>query len=116
MPIARTNLASSWYILENERDQENPTRFHVKPLTSLEFLELTADSRTDDRGNVVLTGAALVRAVRVSLKAWENFYDQDGKAVRFSPHNIGVIPPDALAELAGYILDISAPGEPEKKP
>jgi len=116
MPIAVKKIAPSWYVLEDERDDEQPTRFKVQPLSSIQYLELTSEAEEDKQGDMSLTGRGLIMAAKYGLVGWENFYDERGKPVKFSPHNIAMVPPLALAELAGEILTISSPDDAEKKP
>ncbi len=118
MPTAITKIAPSWYVLEEERDKENPTRFKVEPLTSLQYLELTPEGRLDGNGNMILSGLGMRIALDYGLVDWENFNDAQGNAVPFvsGDQKFNYLSPNNLAELVGHIMEISSASDQEKKP
>lgn len=112
---AITNLAPFDYVPESDRDSESPTTFKLTPLNGMQYMEVISEITTDTNGDSRLSGTGMNRAIKYGLTGWENFPDENGKAVKFNPIAIRKIPPVILAELAREIVSKSELGVSEQK-
>ena len=108
MITALSNIAAEFYTPTTEIDEENPTRFKLKPLNGIDYMNVITESGTNADGNFVLSASSGQRALKSGLVDWENFTFADGKDVKFSIHNFKLIPAEILAELIGQIMSISS--------
>jgi hypothetical protein len=116
MPItAISNLTPEWYTPECEKGVDDPTRFKLKPLDGKEYMEIMSEFRREESGEFTISSRGLHAALKYGLVGWENFMDSHGKDVKYSPHNLGKVPPIILQELAGEIINRSELGETERK-
>ena len=111
---AISNLAPFDYVPELDRDSESPTTFKLKPLNGMQYMEVISELKSDG-GETRLSGKGMHLAINHGLVGWDNFSDDNGKAVKFNPANINKIPPIVLAELAGEIVSKSELGVTETK-
>ena len=74
MPIAITTRENFDFVLEAERDSEDKTVFHCRPLTTVEFNQIC----TMVGGEVSFLP---YQAVKRGLVGWTNFKDASGKAI-----------------------------------
>lgn len=112
------SIADFWYTPKSEEGKENPTRFKLRGLTPIEFLELGEYITSDESGNVILHGRAIRKLLSYGLKGWENFRDNDGLVTfrRDSINaNIDRIPFDALQEMGYKIFGASQLTAEDKK-
>lgn len=116
MPItAIDNLSPSWYTPECEKDEENPTRFNLRPLDGLEYMEVIAEVTKLESGDFSISSRGMQKAIRSGVVGWENFLGSNGKDIKFSPHNINKIPPLILQELASEVIERSELGAEAEK-
>ena len=104
-------MAPTWYTPEREREEENPARFRLRPLTPPEFeqvIEIQDDMPT-------LSMARYSDILRMGLVDWEGVEDEHGKPLRCLPVNHARLPIDLRAELAGEILSMSTLTDDDEK-
>jgi hypothetical protein len=109
------NLSPTWYTPEDQQGQDDPVEFKLKPLSGLERLEVSGETRTDSNGELILTAKGLILAVRYGLIGWRRVLDEQGREIKFNTQAIGKLSPELLAELSGVILERSTLGGEEKK-
>lgn len=103
---ALSGLVEQEYIPEDDKDSENPTVFRLKPLNGMQYMEVMSEvKRVGDFLRV--SGDGLKLAIKYGLVGWKDFYDENGKDVKFNPHTVLRVPSDVLAELADKIISIS---------
>lgn len=110
---ALSKVTPEWYVPEEEYDikkkrgkevdrkpKEGATRFHLRPLTPPE-----KEKATEFNGiQFVIPVRNYDMVLRMGVVDWENFIDTNGKPLKFSVHNIQLIPSSLRLELAGEIL------------
>ena len=111
----QTKIASSFYILSGQEDEEQPAKIKIKPLDGEQYLEVFAESDQTRGGDLKLTGLGLKLALRHGIIGWENIFGENGKRIKFSPHNVKMLPMEVLAEVASEIVNRSSPDEDELK-
>ena len=115
MITALSNIAAEFYTPLSEIDEDTPTRFKLKPLNGIDYMNVITESGTNAEGNFTLSAASSQRALKSGLVDWENFNFSDGKTVKFSIHNFKSIPATTIAELLGQIMLISSVDEGDSK-
>lgn len=108
-------IASSWYTLADQKDEEQPAKIKIKPLDGEQYMEVFAESEQTRSGDLKLTGLGLKMTIRYGIIGWDNIFDSNGKKLKYSPHNIKQLPMEVLSEVASQIMDISSPDEEESK-
>lgn len=109
-----TGLAEEWFTPEDERGEDTPTRFKIRPLNGMEFLEVMAEG--EQVGDSFVTNhAGRTLLLRRGLVDWENLLEENGRPLKFSVHNLAKIPANILAELSNEIMQRSALAMEEKK-
>jgi len=106
MIIINEGIEPEWYTPESEINEDEPTRFKIKPLTG-ERLDQVMQGSTGGE----LTSNGKSYAIAYGLVDWENFKvrtDND-KVIdkKFSLNDTNLIPYDVRRELAFKIADIS---------
>jgi hypothetical protein len=101
-------IAPDWF--EPEQTGENPTRFKLKPLNGLNYLELLAGLDGQK-----LTARSIDAALQYGLVAWENFKDFDGNEIEHSVRNFERIPPMTINAIVNEIMNISQLSGEERK-
>jgi hypothetical protein len=109
------NLSPSWYTPDCEKDEDVPTRFNLRPLDGLEYMEVISEVTKHDSGDFAITSKGMQKAIRSGVVGWENFKGSTGKDIKFSPHNLNKVPPLILQELAGEIIERSELGAEAEK-
>lgn len=105
-----------WYTPEPEKDKDNPTRFHLKPLDGVEMFEVKSRVSFED-GNLVISAGCARSVLRAALLGWENFADAAGP-VTFNENranNLARLPVELVDDLFNAILKRSAISETERK-
>lgn len=110
-----TKVASGWYILSDQEGDEQPAKIKIKPLDGEQYMEVFAESEQTRGLELKLTGLGLKLTLRYGIIGWENIFDEKGKKLKFSPHNIKMLPMEVLAELSSEIINRSSPDEEELK-
>lgn len=80
------------YVLQEEKEKENPTIFKLKILAARELAEIedNVSSFVSGKGEVELRirpGTEILQILRRGLKGWENFKDDKGKDIPFRENN-----------------------------
>lgn len=112
---AISKLTAEDYIAQSDREDESPTRFRLRPLNGLQYMEVISELSRGDDGQLRISGKGMKLALQYGLVGWSNFRDSDGKEIKFNPVNVEKIPPVILSELAGEIINRSEIGEDERK-
>lgn len=106
-----------WYTPDSEKNKENPTRFHLKPLNGVEMFEVRSRIRLED-GQYVTTADCARTVLRAGLLGWDNFDCASGP-VPFDAadraRNVEHIPFALVAELFSEIVNRSALSETARK-
>lgn len=111
-PIALDKIIDFDYVLESERDKPNKTIFRLRPLTSIEMMEVTEIKAT------IGQTAARLRALFYGLRGWQDFLDGNGKPVEFSgllDQNLSRLTVENIVELAAEIIVTSKVQEKDRK-
>lgn len=108
---ALKKVSTSWYIPEQEKDSDNPTRFLLRPLTPSQREECMEISYAGLR----IQPAQYKKVLAFGLAGWENFIDDSGVNVEFTRNNFDLIPGSLRIELALEILMRSNLGDDEIK-
>lgn len=111
MITAITGLAPEWYTPKSQLDAEEPTRFKLKPLDQLTFLEVVSLSSINADDMLIPSAAARRIILKNGLVDWENLIGVDGKPIDYSPIVVKTIPFSELTGICNKIVEISAPGE-----
>lgn len=111
----QTKVASGFYILSDQEGEEQPAKIKIKPLNGEQYMEVFTESEQSRNGDLKLTGLGMKMALRYGIIGWENIFDENNKKVKFSPHNIKMLPMVVLAEVASEIINRSTPDEEELK-
>ncbi len=128
---ARTGLVADWFTPVDQRDAltdpdepetetnpivkvEKPTRYRLKPLDGLQFMEIMTHGEHTADGAFVPTHLGRVLTLRYGLKDWENL-DHKGKPDKFSIAAMHHAPGGHLIECANRIIEVSAPGADDAK-
>lgn len=101
------NLDPVDYILEKEREEENPTTFKLRPASGMERVDLGYLVKTDGEA------AGIKATLKNHLVGWSNFGD-----VEFSEDmnsNIQLLGKDTIVELFNEVTRISSLDEEEVK-
>lgn len=109
-----TGLTPEWYTLEDQKGEDVPARFYVKPMDQMSFYEFCSATDFKD-GNFNPSPDAVKMLLHKCVLNWEGFEDQDGKPLKFSRINWAYIPAQYIREIASYVFGISAMSEEDKK-
>lgn len=112
---ALTGLKSEWFTPNDQKENDQPTRYKLKPLDGLQFYEVcnNGEFRGDDSFIPNQTGRLLL--LRYGMKEWENVLDHKDKPLKFNISRIRLIPTGHLSEIVNRILEISALGAADEK-
>ena len=111
MITALKKVSSSWYVPEQEKGIDNPTKFLLRPLTPSqreECMEIGTNGLS-------IQPSQYKKVLSFGLVGWENFVDESGVDVSFNRGNFDLIPGTLRIELALEILMRSSLGEDETK-
>lgn len=108
MPIvARSNFTPVDYIPTSERDEENPTKFQLKPLNGMEHMRVLNHITTNADGETMVDDTGIELALKHGLIGATNLVDEDGNDVGLNRFTRNSIPFGVLVELATKILAIT---------
>lgn len=106
MPLHEDEKVSPrWFTPTSQEDEEPPTRFRIRPLTSPEFTEVGRNLREPN----------LNMAIGFGLIGWENFLSKNDTQIVFKRSKFSKIPKKDYAEIANEIYYISSLTEEEAK-
>lgn len=100
-------VTATWYTPKSEEGSEQPTRFKLRGLTGVEFIDVQSKVAKNDDGNFVITADAMRVSLRYGLTDWEAFVDSSGKDLAFSGNqkdNIDRLPFKTIIELSDEIM------------
>lgn len=114
---ALTGLVAEWFTPTNQRgdEVEDPTRYKIKPLDGLQFLEVASHGKVLANGDFLPDHTGRLLLLRHGLKDWENLLDHAGEPLAFNLARIKFVPVDHLGEIASEILQLSALGAEDRK-
>ena len=101
---ALRGVSVEWYTPEDQRDDDSPTKFLLKPLTPPE-LEQVMEALPD--GSIGIPISNYSRVLKLGLKDWENFTDDEDKPIKATFVNHYRIPQQYRIELGAQILALS---------
>lgn len=106
----RRTLAPEWWTPESQANEESPSRFLIKPLTSPEFERLAANNAGG------FSSADHDDLIKYGLAGWENVNDdQTGEAIPYSHEAAGMLPLRLRGEIVNEIFRSLDMGEEETK-
>lgn len=128
---ARTGLVAEWFTPVDQRDAladpdapesetnpivevERPTRYRLKPLNGIQFMEIMTYGEHTAGGEFIPTHLGRMLTLRYTLKDWENL-DHKGEPDKFSLPAMHHAPGHHLIECANHIIEVSAPGGDDAK-
>ncbi len=114
---ALKRMAPFWYTPDGQKDDPNPTKFKVRGLNGNEQGYIQPELKIDETTKMVsgMSGRGLELTLAYGLLGWENFLDEDGGQVAYSPLNFGRVDLVTRTELAMQILAASFVTPEEKK-
>lgn len=102
---ALSGIVPEWYELPSDPD----TKFHLRPLTTPQRLEVLYALESDHPGN------AMLLAAKYGMLDWSGIVDQVGVPVPFRADQIETLPLDVFVAVAQRIMEISRNSEDERK-
>lgn len=109
---AISKVAPEWYLPESQKEEDEPARIKVRPLTSPQLEEVF--EQTENGIDVPMRNYRLV--LKYGIVDWENVNDPDtGKALKCTPMNHGRLPVEERIELVGVIIERSQMTEDDRK-
>lgn len=135
---ARTGLVPEWFTPIDNRDPEhspdelaefkaseeeppalepveNPTRYLIRPLDGVQFMEVMTHGVHTPAGDFIPSHAGRLLVLKYCLKGWENLSDPDGSATEFSLPGMHKAPGHHLIECANHAIQISMPDAGDQK-
>lgn len=97
-------VAESWYTPPSQKEADNPAEFLLRPLTQMQFLEISIEVTTDDKGDVYLTAKGIKAALLSGVANWRNVMASNGEKVPFTKGNLMQIPAELMGGLASEIM------------
>ena len=113
--VASAPITQVKFIVEDDREDENPTKFDLKPLDGQQYMGVMAEGNLDKDGMMSFSESTMKTTLRYGLVGWENFDDADGKKVKFSRLNFGRLPVGVLTEIFSEIIRLSSLDEDDSK-
>ena len=114
---ALTGFTPTWFTPTDQRDKDidRPTRYKLKPLDGIQFLEVAANGDTQADGTFMPNHKGRLLLLRNGIKGWENVVDHDDETLEFNIARIKFIPAPHLVECVNEILERSALGAADEK-
>lgn len=114
---ALTGLVAAWFTPSDQvgEDVEDPTRYYIKPLDGLQFMEVAANGDILKDGSFIPSHTGRMLLLRHGLKGWENVLEPDGKPLEFNLARIKFLNANHLIELTNEILERSSLGAEDQK-
>ncbi|PCJ12477.1 MAG: hypothetical protein COB04_17675 [Gammaproteobacteria bacterium] len=110
--IISEGTVPSWFTPKKELENEDdPTRFNVKPLTGEQMTEVFFVLGDD----LQLTYLSQKVLIKYGLIGWDNLIDDSNKSLEFNLENIGKLPPFVRVEIAANIFENSKLGAEQRK-
>ena len=110
---ALSKVAPQWYTPDDEKGDDQPARFRLRPLTPPQLEEVF---EIDASGNINIPLEHYGRVLRNGLVDWENVNDPEtGKPFKCTAFNHARLPSPLRMELAGEIIAASQITEDDKK-
>lgn len=100
------------YTPKSEEKAENPTKFQLKPLDGLQYMDVLTHTSTDQNDNVTLSHLGMRLALKHGLLNAVGLLDELGNDIELSAQMLDVT---LLIELSGKIMEISNLTESERK-
>jgi hypothetical protein len=107
---AAAKITATWY--EPEQDGEEKTAFHLRPLTSLQMLEVGEAINAKENSRAYRT------VLRYGLIGWRNLLDDDGSQVPFMrdmEQNLARLTVELIDQLGTRVLEASRVTEDDRK-
>ncbi len=97
--------AVSDYILQSQKEENDPIVFKLKTLSTREFsLVMGQYKMSVDDSMSSIPAEALYKAFQIGLVGWENAKDEAGNEVKFSPAQKEKIGFNIMAEIGNEII------------
>ena len=107
------------YILEEDKNSDNPTIFKLKILSAREWSHAQDALRSKEEETEVEMGKYFYTLLRYGLAGWENFIDTEGHSIKFRKRGDGshldILKPEWRNEIAIKIAEINTTTEEEEK-
>lgn len=112
---ALTGLVAEWFTPADQADDETPTRYKLKPLNGLQFMEVAQHGNVDGDGAFTPNHKGRLLLLHHGLKDWENVVDDKDESLGFNLARIKFIPTTHLVEISNELLMRSALGAEAEK-
>ena len=100
---ALTGISPFVYAPEGD-DVEDATKFKLKPFDGEQYNDVHFDLSMDEAGNMRVTGKGVAKALAYGLIGWENFNNDNGEPVEFTPSNFKLIPGATRLKIASKLI------------
>lgn len=115
---AAEHIVPFWHTPESEKDKDNPTRFHLKPLDGVELFAVRSMIKFDAEGNLITSPECARTVLRTGLLGWENFVNTSGPVVFDAverTRNLAHLDFNMVSELFSAIINRSTLTETARK-
>lgn len=112
-----SKLVPSWFDLKPEKkDEESVPGFMLKPLSSMQFMQVTAGMTVNESGAQTFSAQAVRDAFRMAVVNWRNVTKEDGQTeIEFSLHLMDYLPFKILNAVFSEIITRATIREYERK-
>lgn len=110
-----TGLEPTWFTLKGQEDDPAPARFKVKPLNQIDYLAVCQETQQTESGGIMPSASAYALTLAKGLVDWENIEDENGKPLKFSKSNFGLIPAQFMFKVFEEIFIVSSIDEEDEK-
>lgn len=113
---SESKLVPNWFNLPSKNDEESVPGFLLKPLSSMQFMQITAGMTINESGNQIFSPQAVRDAFRMSVTDWRNVNkDDDQTPIEFSLHLMDHLPLRVLQSVFNEIISRASIREYERK-
>lgn len=108
-------VTPKWFTPLTEEKKENPKKFKVGPLNSVQLWEVNTHFKMIDSEHIGLSFEGQKLALKYGLLDWENVKDEDGKDAKCNQANWHLVDSWCLNFAAKEILSLSELADAERK-
>jgi len=112
---AAAGLVAEWFTPTDEVGEDSPTRFKLRPLNQLAFMEIATSGTSREDGAFLPSHQGRLLLLKHGLVDWENFTDAASLPVPFTSANFDRIPMQILIEITTELVVRSVLSDEEKK-
>lgn len=114
MGLKALNLGAPVWFQPDAVEGEDSARFKIRGMDGLQQLQVSEEIKTTDDG-LSVSGHGITQVIKFGLLGWENFTDDEGRDLAFTPENVRRIPLRFLSKISAEIFRLSSlSGEQQK--